>query len=74
VNFATQPVSVSEVARESFGMEFRNHLSAPFPCYDLRTKYASLFGGSHGYVCLGSEVLAGLRRFVHHQRGLRACA
>lgn len=66
VNFATQPVSVREFARTSFGIDFTNRPpnSQP-PQYNMKSKYAGLYGGRDGYLYPASEVLADLVRFVH---------
>jgi hypothetical protein len=68
VNLVTEPVSVAEVARDAFGIEFDNRPGPPPPQYDLRSRHAALFGGSAGYVQRRDEVLAGLAAFVREQR------
>jgi nucleoside-diphosphate-sugar epimerase len=64
VNLATEPVSVREVAREAFGMEFTNDPGGPAPRYDMRTKHGAAFGGCDGYLESREQVLSGLRAFV----------
>ncbi|HJZ57513.1 MAG TPA: NAD-dependent epimerase/dehydratase family protein, partial [Gemmataceae bacterium] len=61
VNFATEPVSIREVAREAFGLDFTNDPGTKPARYDVRTKHASLFGGHGGYLDPREEVLAELR-------------
>lgn len=71
VNFATQPVSIQEVAREAFGFDFTN---APGTCparFDVRTRHSAVFGGRNGYLYNRRQVLAELGAFVHRQRGNR---
>jgi nucleoside-diphosphate-sugar epimerase len=73
VHFATEPVSVAEVAREAFGREFRQEPAGVAPArYDFRTRHAACFGGSGGYLYSRHQVLAGLRAFVRAERGRRA--
>jgi len=74
VHLATEPVSMAEVARCVFGMEWVNHLPCIPPNYDLRTRYAELFGGSSGYICHKMRVLAELAEFARTQRERRRCA
>jgi nucleoside-diphosphate-sugar epimerase len=74
VHLATQPVSMAEVAQSAFGMEWVNHLPAPPPAYDLRTRHAELYGGADGYIYGKNRVLAELAEFVRKQRELKRCA
>jgi nucleoside-diphosphate-sugar epimerase len=74
VHLATEPVSMAEVARYVFGTEWVNHLSGSPPTYDLRTRYATLFGGSDAYICHKMRVLAELTDFVRTQRERQQCA
>src|SRR5207248_1917799 len=75
VNFATEPVSVREVAREAFGIDFTNDPGTEPARYDMRSRHAGLFGGRGGYLYSREQVLAELRRFViaEHDR-LRTAA
>ncbi len=74
IHLATEPVSMAEVARCAFGMDWVNHLPGNPTNYDLRTRYAALFGGSGGYICHKMRVLAELAEFVRTQRVQRRCA
>ena len=44
VHLTSEPVSVNEVAREAFGIEFNNYLDRPLIKYDFRSVYADLWG------------------------------
>lgn len=68
VNFATEPVSVRDIARRAFGREFVNQLPPPAPRYDFRTKYASAFGRSGHYLASAEEILTAIERFVARER------
>ena len=74
VHLATQPISMAEVARSAFGMEWVNHLPAAPPNYDLRTRQAELYGGADAYIQGKNRVLAELAEFVREQRELKRCA
>ena len=69
VNLATEPVSIREVAREAFGVEFANDPGTRPARYDVRTKHAELFGGANGYTESRERVFAELRAFVAAERG-----
>jgi nucleoside-diphosphate-sugar epimerase len=68
VNFATEPVSVREAAREAFGIDFTNDPGTRPPRYDVRSKHAGLYGGRGGYLYSREQVLAELREFVAAER------
>lgn len=68
VNFATEPVSVREVAREAFGLDFRNDPGTRPALYDVRSRHTAAFGGRSGYLVSREQVLADLRAFVAAER------
>jgi nucleoside-diphosphate-sugar epimerase len=74
IHLAPEPVSMADVARRAFGREWVNHLPGRPPNYDLRTKHAALFGGTGGYICHKTSVLAELAEFVKIQKERRPCA
>jgi len=69
VHLPTEPVSVAEVARAGFGIDFHNQTLAPRASYDVHTQYATLFGGSGAYIEAKSQELAGIASFVATERG-----
>jgi nucleoside-diphosphate-sugar epimerase len=69
VHFATEPVSVAEIARVAFGREFTNKTAGPPPRYDVRTLHAHLFGRGGPYIATKAETLERIAAFV---RGARA--
>ena len=61
VNLATEPVRADQVARESFGVDYRCD-DRPEVAYDLRTAHAAALAGRDGhYLRSAGEVLAGIR-------------
>ena len=68
VNFATEPVSVREVARRAFGLDFDNAPPSAPARYDVRSHHASTWGGHRGYLRDREEVLTALRGFVGSER------
>lgn len=63
VNFATEPVSAKEVALQCFGLDFDNETRSPPVSYDMKSKYAELFGGKQGYFADRDTVLSQLHEF-----------
>jgi len=68
VHLPTEPVSVSDVARAGFGIEFKNEVAAAPARYDVHTRYAELFGGTEVYIEDRVETLAGIAAFVATER------
>jgi hypothetical protein len=68
MNFATEPVSIRDVAWEAFGLDFGNVLDQVPARYDMRSKHAPLFGGRDGYLYSRAQVLGELRAFVERER------
>jgi nucleoside-diphosphate-sugar epimerase len=68
VHLPPEPVSVADVARAAFDIEFTNEV-APTPArYDIHTKYAEFFGGSGNYTQTKTDELAGIAAFVAAER------
>ena len=69
VHFAVEPISVSEMARVAFGLDFESRPTDVSPaCYDLRTVHAGLFGKHGVYLQHREEVLQRLVAFVREER------
>jgi nucleoside-diphosphate-sugar epimerase len=68
INFATEPVSIREVAREAYDLDFCNDPGTPPAQYDMRSKHAALFGGRDGYLYDRRRVLDNIRAFVQRVR------
>jgi nucleoside-diphosphate-sugar epimerase len=68
VNVAAEPLSVREVAREAFGIDFDNRPAAPPARYDMRSRHAALFGGRDGYLYGRGQVLRELKEFVEREK------
>ena len=69
VNFATEPTSVYEIARDGFGFEFNNRPQTNPVNYNFRSRYAHLFGGSDGYLYDKQQVLLALKGFIKSWQG-----
>ena len=64
LNVASEPVAVSEIARECFERSFDNQLSAPAARYDFKSKHAALWGGQNGYLYGKKQIFDQMKRFV----------
>lgn len=65
INFATPPVRTDELAKACFGIDFGNEPENIKPAnFDMRTKFASLYGGNGSYLCTKEEELADVKTFV----------
>jgi hypothetical protein len=69
INFATEPVRTDEVAKECFGIDFTNEPTGVTPAsFDMRSKYASLYGAVGDYLYSKQQELADIKQFVDQQR------
>lgn len=72
VHFATEPVSVGDVARVAFNREFTNAPNNNPARYDFRTRYDSLYGNTSGYLYDRGDVLHAIRQFAQSEPQRRA--
>lgn len=69
VNFATEPVSVREVANVAFGRDFFNKPAGVIPpTYNMKTVHADIFSSNADYIQQKEEVLERMKRFVETLR------
>lgn len=68
VNLATEPVTAASVAEHAFGRSFSNVKPEGPVVYDMRSRHASLLGGSGPYHMGREQVLGALAAFVAKQR------
>lgn len=64
VHLTAEAVSVADVAKEGFGMSFEQHLEKSPARYDLKSLYASLFGGSNAYQYSSRESIQAIRAYA----------
>ncbi len=68
LNISSAPVSTAEVAAHCFGIDFSNVPAGVPAFFDYRSKYATLWGGSDGYLYSKEQELSELKSFVHEQQ------
>ncbi len=64
LHLTSEPVSVAEVAKESFGMEFDNDNGKPPVHFDFRSRYDYTWGGKGGYLYDKATILREIEYFV----------
>jgi len=64
VNFATEPMSVCEVARLCFDKDFETITDNPPVCYDMKSAHAALYGGANGYLYNKKQIVTQLKTFA----------
>jgi hypothetical protein len=68
INLATEPVKAAHVARACFEMEFTNKTEKPPVFYDMRTRFARLFGRKGSYLYSKEEIYDRIRRFIKTEK------
>ena len=70
LNLTSPPLSAGELYRFLCGEGFENHLAKPPYSYDLRSRYAELFGGKDGYTLTREQELEDIADFVRAEGGV----
>lgn len=69
VNFATPPLSTSEVAKTAFGIDFTNEPAGVDPAFwDMHSKYAAIYNGVGNYLYTKEDELDQIKSFVEMAR------
>lgn len=68
LNITTEPVTVREIAKECFALDFTNETENKPASYDIKTKYDSLYGGENGYMYSKDTVLKDIKDFVEKSK------
>ncbi len=64
LNLSTEPISVSELVKHCFHIDFNQELPGVPARYDFRTIHANAFGKSGSYLYNKEEVLSDMKKFV----------
>ncbi len=67
VHLTAAPVSVAEIAKEGFGKNFKQELNSPPAVYDMRSKYALLFGSQGVYQYSKRETIQAVRAYAQSE-------
>ena len=68
IHFATEPVRAGDVARHSFSVEYTHQTANPAVSYDVRTRYASLWGKPGDYIASADEIFGQIREFAQTEK------
>lgn len=69
IHFAVEPVSVRDLAKAAFGIDFENTPQIRPARYDFHTLYSGLYNGFGFYIQQRQQVLDNLAAFVRRERG-----
>jgi hypothetical protein len=67
IHLTAEPVDVSQVAEQGFGMRFDNALNKPVARYDMQSGHARLFGGAGRYQYSARETLQAVRTYAQSE-------
>ena len=64
-NFATEPMTIFEVAKDCFDVSLTPR--PPYPFYDMKTLHDKLFGGHDGYMYSASSIKEKITNYSQKQ-------
>jgi hypothetical protein len=67
VHLTAEPISVAEVSEQGFGKPFNRRLNREPATYDLRSRYAGVFGGMGDYQYSRRESLLAIRAYAQSE-------
>ncbi len=67
VNITAEPLSAAEVYHAIYGKPYK-HQTGKTPYYDVRSKYAHLFGGANGYMHTGNNIIESIAQFLRRSQ------
>jgi len=68
LHLAAEPVSVAQVARDGFNMDFDNELENPPARYDMRSVHAGLYGASGSYQYDRRHTMLAVRAYAQSEQ------
>jgi nucleoside-diphosphate-sugar epimerase len=73
VHLTAEPISVRDIARETFGRDFVNEIVPQPPRYDFRSRHAERFGGQGVYTWSRRESLLAIRAYAQSESMSARC-
>jgi dTDP-4-dehydrorhamnose reductase len=67
VHLTAEPISVADVSRQGFGKSFDNVLNSNPANYDMRTRYAHIFGSTGLYQYSSRETIQAIRAYAQSE-------
>lgn len=68
INFATEPIKVSEIIKYAFGLNFVNKDKKCVVNYDVSSIHAPYYGGKKNYLYDKQQILKSIKEFVFSER------
>ncbi len=65
INFATEPITLGQIAKEVFNLDIPNKIAISPAFYDMRTKYAYLWRHYNPYLYYKDQVMTDIKMFVN---------
>jgi len=70
VHLTAEPVRVSDIALQGFGIPFEQQLHHPLVCYDMRSRHAALFGAKGPYQYSLRETIQAIRAYSQSEKAV----
>jgi nucleoside-diphosphate-sugar epimerase len=68
INFATEPISLGQIAKEVFNIDLPSQTENRPAFYDMRTKHANFWKNTKPYLYLKNQVIMDIKNFVSSYR------
>ncbi len=69
INFVTEPISLDNIAKKTLNLDLPQSTHPPTQQYDVKTKFASLWGNAVEYLYTKDVVLEDIKKFVKNFAG-----
>lgn len=67
VHLTAEPISVAQIAKDGFGFTFDIQQASNIVSYDMRSKYALIFGGTNDYQYTSKETVQAVRHYAQSE-------
>lgn len=67
LHLSAEPLSVAEVAKEAFNLDFKNHITESPGHYDMKSLHSALFSGGSAYQYSKRETLMAIRAYAQSE-------
>lgn len=68
INFATEPLSAKQIAKESIDLDFETITQKPPLIFNFQSKYGSLYGSTDKYLYHHPQIISEINEFVKKER------
>lgn len=67
IHLTSEPISVQEIAKQCFNIDFKNKLTNEPAIYDFRTEFSHLYGSTSAYQYSKKETLLAIRSYAQSE-------